>query len=135
MRARVHMLTVRCLTLTLALSLIGRGNRRCRMPIPRVTYQLPLALDLSEAEEDASTSLAAPLSANEIKMREERARKILEAMFGKIGAPRWLDDYLELYKGGWPWRVAAYIAWASTPRGSREPKTQEGLARNHLGLM
>jgi len=98
------------------------------MPIPKVTYQLPLALDLPEAEEDAATNH------DDAQERNERARMALEAMFGKIGAPRWLDDYLELCKGGWPWRVAAYIAWASTPRGSREPKTQDDLARNHLGL-
>jgi len=98
------------------------------MPIPKVSYQLPLALDLPEAEEDAA------LNRDEMQMRSERARQALEAMFGKSGAPRWLDDYLEMCKGGWPWRVAAYIAWASTPRGSREPKTQDDLARNHLGL-
>jgi hypothetical protein len=98
------------------------------MPIQKVTYQLPLALDLPEAEEETA------LNHDEVKERSERARKTLEAMFGRIGAPRWLDDYMELCKGGWPWRVAAYIAWASTPRGSREPKTQDELARNHLGL-
>ena len=98
------------------------------MPIPKVTYQLPPALDLPEPEEDVA------ITKDEVQARSERARKLLEAMFGKIGAPRWLDDYFELCKGGWPWRVAAYIAWASTPRGSREPKTQEDLAKNHLGL-
>lgn len=98
------------------------------MPIPKMTYQLTLALDLPEAEETA------PLSIDEVSARSDRAKKALEAMYGKMGAPRWLDDYLELCKGGWPWRVAAYIAWASTPRGSREPKTQDDLARNHLGL-
>ncbi len=98
------------------------------MPIPKITYQLPLALELTDAEEEMT------LSRDEVQARNEQARKILDAMFGKIGAPRWLDDYLELVRGGWPWRVAAYIAWASTPRGSREPKTQEDLAKNHLGL-
>ncbi len=98
------------------------------MPLQKMTYQLTLALDLPEAEENTVISF------EEMQERSNRSRKALEAMFGKIGAPRWLDDYLELVRGGWHWRVAAYIAWASTPRGSREPKTQDELARNHLGL-
>lgn len=98
------------------------------MPIPRLTYQLPLALDLPETEEGDS------IGPEEAKERSERARKALDAMFGKSGAPRWLDDYLEMVRGGWPWRVAAYIAWASSPRAAREPKTQDELARFHLGL-
>lgn len=98
------------------------------MPLPKLSYQLPLELDLPEAEEDL---VVAPGEARE---RSERAKKSLEAMFGKSGAPRWLDDYLELVRGGWQWRVAAYIAWASSPRAAREPRTQEDLAKIHLGL-
>ena len=98
------------------------------MPIPKLTYQLPLALDLPEVENGES------VGPEEARERSEKARKNLEAMFGKSGAPRWLDDYLELARGGWPWRVAAYIAWASSPRAAREPKTQDELARFHLGL-
>jgi hypothetical protein len=98
------------------------------MPIPRLTYQLPLQLDLPEVEEGDA------IAPDEVQARNEIARKALEAMFGKSGAPRWLDDYLELVRGGWPWRVAAYIAWASSPRAAREPKTQDTLARFHLGL-
>ncbi len=95
------------------------------MPIPKITYQLPLELDLPEAED---------LSPDDAHVKSEQARKALEAMFGRAGTPRWLDDYLELVRGGWPWRVAAYIAWASSPRAAREPKTQDELARIHLGL-
>ena len=97
------------------------------MPIQRLTYQLRLDLDLPDAEDGNAV-------VEDAKERSDRSRQALEAMFGKSGAPRWLEDYLELCKGGWPWRVAAYIAWASTPRGSREPRTQDELARNHLGL-
>ncbi|MBI5964914.1 MAG: hypothetical protein HY863_15655 [Chloroflexi bacterium] len=73
-------------------------------------------------------------SQDDAKIKSEMSRKALELLYGKAGAPRWIEDYLELAKGGWPWRVAAYIAWASTPKGSREPKTQDELARFHLGL-
>lgn len=96
------------------------------MPIPKITYQLPLALDLSDSEDGGSPE--------ETRIRSEAARKALEGMYGRVGAPRWLDEFLELVKGGWPWRVAAYIAWASSPRAGRDPKTQDELARAHLGL-
>jgi hypothetical protein len=98
------------------------------MPIPKPTYQLPLELDLPAPEDGGSIGI------EEDRQRSELAQKTLEAMFGKAGAPRWLEDYLELVRGGWPWRVAAYIAWASSPRAGREPKTQDELARIHLGL-
>lgn len=91
------------------------------MPIPKPTYQLPLLLDLPEAEDGIPREQAL--------VRAEAARKALEELYGKVGAPRWLDEYLELTKGGWPWRVAVYIAWASTPRTGRDPKTQDELAR------
>lgn len=96
------------------------------MPLPKFGYQMTLALDLPEAEDGQAKP--------DDRLRNEAAREALERMYGKIGAPRWMDDYMELCKGGWPWRVAAYIAWASTPKGSREPKTQDDLARIHLGL-
>ena len=101
------------------------------MPLPKFSYQLPLDLDVPEVE---TSSPQGVINIDEMRLREQVARKWLDGMVGKIGSPRWLDDYLELCRGGWPWRVAAYIAWASTPKGSREPKTQDELARNHLGL-
>lgn len=96
------------------------------MPLPKFGYQMTLALELPEVEDGNSNA--------DDRLRNEAARKALENLYGKIGAPRWMDDFMELCKGGWPWRVAAYIAWASTPKGSREPKTQDELARVHLGL-
>mgnify|MGYP006921362745 CR=1 FL=1 len=101
------------------------------MPLPKFSYQLPLELDVPEIE---SSALPGVINVDEMRLREQVARTGLEGLVGKLGSPRWLDDFLELCKGGWPWRVAAYIAWASTPKGSREPKTQNELARNHLGL-
>lgn len=97
------------------------------MSIQRPTYQLSMNLDIEVPEDEAK-------SADDAKIKSETAHKALDLLYGKAGAPRWLDDYLELAKGGWPWRVAAFIAWASTPKGSREPKTQDELARFHLGL-
>ncbi|PKN91090.1 MAG: hypothetical protein CVU44_20965 [Chloroflexi bacterium HGW-Chloroflexi-6] len=95
------------------------------MSLQKPTYQLMLDLDLPEGGEAIT---------DDERIRSEAARSALDSLFGKVGAPRWLDEYLELTRGGWPWRVAAYIAWASTPRVSREPKTQDLLAREYLGL-
>ena len=67
------------------------------MPLPKLTYQLPLQLDLPVPEEDLQVDVA------EARERNDTARRTLEAMFGKAGAPRWLDDYLELMRGEWPW--------------------------------
>jgi hypothetical protein len=97
------------------------------MPVSKPIYQLPLNLDLPEPEEQN-------ISNEDARIKAEAARKTLEGMFGKIGSPKWLDEYGELTRGGWPWRVAAYIAWASSPRMGREPRTQDELARFHLGL-
>lgn len=97
------------------------------MTVQKPDYQMRLALDLPEPEEAHS-------SAADSRLREEAAREALEKMRGKMGAPKWLEEYFQLRAGGWPWRVAAYIAWAATPRVGRQPKTQEELARNHLGL-
>ncbi len=97
------------------------------MPIVKPTYQLPLNLDLPEPDEQN-------ISIEDARIKAEAARKTLEGMFGKVGSPKWLEDYSELARGGWPWRVAAYIAWASSPRIGREPRTQDELAKIHLGL-
>lgn len=48
--------------------------------------------------------------------------------------PEWFAQYMELAKMGFAWRVAAYIAWASSPKIGRWPKTQAQFAREVLGL-
>ena len=89
------------------------------MPLPQITHQLPLELDLPAPEEEGG------IGQDEARQRSEASRKSLDAMFGKSDASRWLDEYLELVRGGWPWRVAAYITWASTPSDKCEPRTQQ----------
>lgn len=66
----------------------------------------------------------------------EEARRIsaeARLLFETMDYVTWMGDYLVLRKEGWPWRVACYIAWASTPRKLRWPSTQEELA-SVLGL-
>jgi hypothetical protein len=93
------------------------------MPIQKPDYQLSFQLDLPD-EEDKSY-----LSAEDIRLRSETAREALEEK-----EQPWMAEYRELRDGNWPWRVAAYIAWASQPHNKRQPKTQDELARQHLGL-
>lgn len=110
------------------------------MTIDKPTYQLKLPLDLPE--EEAGNS---PLSVEEVRVRAETARAQLEGGklwpvsekgevgSGKGGAPDWFEEYLKLVGGGWPWRVAVYIAWLAQPK-PRWPKSQHELATQVLGL-
>lgn len=106
------------------------NNGRLEKPV----YQLPLGFDLVGIEEAAqqderlsSEAALAALSALRIKTRDESG-KVIEI------APRWMDLYKRLIEGGWKWRVAVYIAWASQPKKYRQPETQEELAVKCLGL-
>lgn len=97
------------------------------MPVDKPDYQLRLELDLEpEGQKDKGSEA---LSVDEIRLRSETAR----AALASVELP-WKEDYLKLIEGGWDWRVAAYIAWAASPKNTRTPKTQDDLARNHLGL-
>jgi hypothetical protein len=84
--------------------------------------QIALDLELPEVESDG-------VSIEEARLRSEAAR----GMFEKSGY-KWGEEYLELRKNGWPWRQAAFIAWAALPKTLRVPKTQEELAQKVLGL-
>lgn len=72
-----------------------------------------------------------PEANTEAKLRSDEARKIFETT-GEYG--EWLDDYFRLIAEGWPWRVAVYIIWASLPTDRRQPRTQQALATEVLGL-
>lgn len=104
------------------------------MSLDKPDYQLRLALDLDDGNPsnnitDTSPAGRGELSVDEIRLRSETAR----AALASIDLP-WKEDYLKLVEGGWDWRVAAYIAWAASPKNLRSPKTQDELARLHLGL-
>lgn len=95
------------------------------MPISKPDYQLTLPLELEEAISGEPLAV----SPEEARLRSETARAALAGV-----AVTWKDEYEKLVQGGWNWRVAAYIAWASSPKASRMPKTQDDLATLHLGL-
>ena len=96
----------------------------------RPEYYQQLAMDLDIDEETSPT--AGPVAPEEAKRRSEAARTQLELQQGEV--PAWMEEYLQLREAGWPWRVAAYIAWAASPRKKRFPKTQQLLATEVLGL-
>jgi|SRR3990172_199390 len=104
------------------------------MPISKPDYglsdeyrQLALDLELPEIEIDG-------VSPEEARRRSEAAYQALKLKRDTPEKPAWMDTFFELRDGGWPWRQAAYIAWASTPKDGRAPATQDELARNFLGL-
>lgn len=104
----------------------------------RGEYFEQLALGLNIEEPEASDGV----SPEEAQRRSVLAQNALEVRFVekvKRGDEEhelvtWKEDYEEIARHGWPWRVAAYIAWASSPRKFRWPKSQEALAKEVLGL-
>ena len=88
--------------------------------------QLQFDLDLDELSDDAQERAIAP---DEARLISEAAR----VQFEGAGA-EWQREYVQLREHGWPWRVAAYIAWASSPKERRKPKTVAELATQVLGL-
>lgn len=53
---------------------------------------------------------------------------------GGLGMAGWYGEYERLIRLGWPWRVAVYMAWASSPKLGRWPGGVEELATQVLGL-
>ena len=73
-------------------------------------------------------------TAVEIRESEMAARLALKDKMQTDDLPSWSDMYHRLLQAGWRWRVAAYAAWASTPKDGRWPRTQNELATQVLGL-
>ena len=89
---------------------------------------MPTAGSVVSPEEAARRSALAQ-SALEVKLGETTGKE-----GEKIPLICWREDYEEILRHGWPWRVAAYVAWASSPRSLRWPKSQDELAKLVLGL-
>lgn len=98
------------------------------MSISKPIYQLSLPLELEEPSGDG----VAVVGVEEARLRSETARAALHELTPE--KVTWKEEYLNLVEGGWNWRVAAYIAWAASPKNTRRPKTQDELATQHLGL-
>lgn len=104
------------------------------MPIVKPIYelseeynQLALGLELPEVELEG-------ISPEEARIRSEAGRSALFTLKNTDRQPAWYERFEFLTAGGWPWRQACYIAWASMPKDGRAPETQEGLATQFLNL-
>ena len=103
--------------------------------------QLGFDLDLDEVAEDA---IERSISPEEARLISEAARQVFENRQSSIlslapdveleETEGWYRDYVRLREQGWPWRIAAYIAWAASPTLSRWPSTLSKLATEVLGL-
>jgi hypothetical protein len=89
--------------------------------------QIALDLELPEVECDG-------VSIEEARMRSVAGHSALILLKGNEKQPAWFERFELLMGGGWPWRQAVYIAWASMPQDGRMPKTQQELATQYLQL-
>lgn len=87
--------------------------------------------DFDEVEEDAAERLVSPEEARQIS---EAARLAFEGRGVNEDEGGWWEEYLRLREQGWPWRVAAFIGWAASPKARRWPGSVGELAREVLGL-
>ncbi len=95
--------------------------------IGKISYQLKFELAMEPENEDAPPGV---ITEEEARRREFQARTLFE---GEETKPAWFEEYEELIRGGWPFRVAMYIAWSASPRTTRSPRTLDELA-NLMGL-
>lgn len=93
----------------------------------QLKFNLP---DLDEIQDEVERGV----SPTDARMIAEAARQELQKRFDDGERPAWQEDYVSLLQHGWPWRVAAYIAWAAAPRSGRKPETLQQLATDVLGL-
>ena len=101
----------------------------------------PTLFEIEEAE-IASSDFKDPA---EVLRQSEIAKTALEARLGQeikktdvdgnaVPYITWASEYFALINSGWKWKVAAFIAWASSKKIGRYPETQEKLAKEILGL-
>lgn len=96
--------------------------------------QLKFDLQIDEVKDDAEERFISPEEASKIS---QAARLIFDDLRIKNQSNEgcdWFDDYQKLIEWGWPWRIATYIAWASSPKIGRWPETLKELSTEILGL-
>lgn len=106
---------------------------------PEYFEQLSLGLAVDENEDDplGGVSFTQEEKARRSMAAKEAFTKILQGTAGHFKEdeiPGWFDIYLQLINSSWPWRIAVYVAWASSPKINRWPKNQNDLAIEVLGL-
>lgn len=101
---------------------------------PSYFEQLSLGLDIDELE-DGNAQVV--FTTEEKARRSMGAKVALENMYSDDKAKTefpWWDTYQQLLNSKWPWRIACFVAWASSPKINRWPKTQDEFAQKVLGL-
>lgn len=88
----------------------------------------PALFDIDLPEDDDAQPGA--LSFETVRRRESLAMQMFREQ--ALSLP-YFETFLDLLDGNWPPRIAAFIAWASSPKLDRKPATQEELA-HILGL-
>lgn len=101
---------------------------------PEYFEQLSLGLDIDELEDGDAQVV---FTTEEKARRSMGAKVALESMYAEdknhTKLP-WWDTYQQLLNSKWPWRIACFVAWASSPKLNRWPKTQDEFAQKVLGL-
>jgi len=108
---------------------------------PSYFEQLSLGLEIDELEDGDSQVV---FTTEEKARRSMGARQALEKIWdaetqseeAKDAKEKitWWDTYQQLLNSKWPWRIACFVAWASSPKINRWPKTQDEFAQKVLGL-
>lgn len=104
---------------------------------PSYFEQLSLGLEIDELEDGDSQVV---FTTEEKARRSMGAKVTLEKMYAELAVDKkaeqipWWDTYQQLLNSKWPWRIACFVAWASSPKINRWPKTQDEFAQQVLGL-
>jgi len=73
--------------------------------------------------------------AGALSFAEVQARSMASKLaLGVDEVPVYFEQYHRLMEAGVPWRIAAFVAWASIPKDQRKPATQDEFAKQVLGL-
>ena len=114
---------------------ISAAERELRSETARKMLEGSLATPQNESNFGATPPLAPPQNESNFGATPPLTPPQNKSNFGEgIKNVEWAEEYFLLRQAGWPWRVAAYIAWASSPKIGRWPKSQDELARVVLGL-
>lgn len=101
---------------------------------PVTQLQLDGFADLLRDSEESGIG-ESPLSWKDVQERELAARMALKDKLDADGEiPMWAETYHWMLESGIPWKIAAYVAWSTTIKKYRWPKTLEELAIEVLGL-
>jgi len=99
---------------------------------PEYFEQLSLGLEIDENEDEGGEVV---FTTEEKARRSFASRQILEKMISTDPKKEeWFATFQRLMESNWPWRVACYVAWASSPKYTRWPQTQDEFAKKVLGL-